>query len=324
MELHFFKMPVLKPLSHQREKDQKELGKTYFYPLPQIKYNPKTVEELKDLLKKRGQSTRGNKKDVLIKRLVEKDKRDFPNVLTQKVSLLEGVFLRKRVQDNFEYLMQVSEIKNVSIYQKKICECWRNHKNKTLEIISEINKHQDVLQKFHFCIQKILIENPPAKNENKFTYGKLVEYGVFNLIQKIGLQCIDLDKKQKVGSEFKNDCIIENLFFSVKTLKNYNDIILINKNSNNRKYSTKTNYLLCVIEQAKLYLFPSFLYREQDFIVDNDANITMKKYIFNYLEDKYPEYVVTLPELTQLQKEVLNECIEKNRIKEIFDKEYAF
>ena len=59
-------------------------------------------------------------------------------------------------------------------------------------------------------------------------------------------------------------------------------------------------------------------------MVDNEANITMKKSIFNYLEDKHPEYILQLPELNQKQKETLSLYREKNRIKEIFDTEYAF
>jgi len=315
--------PALKTMEEQKKIEERKIIKT-FLPFPEILYNPLTIPQLLFFLKKRKQSCVFRKREGLIKRLVEKDKADLLKKMNFCVHFIEDWFSRRKTLFNQQLTLKYASIPQASLAQKKICRAWKNHKNQTLNLISFLKGHLENLRTFHLIVQKILIENPPAKNENKFIYGKLVEYAVFHLMKKCGLTCVDLDEKQNVGSEFKNDCLIENQKYSIKTLKNYNDIILINKNSNDRKYSVKTNYLLCVIEQSKLYFFPSFVFDVKSFVVDNEANITMKKNIFNYLEDKHPEYIIQLPELNRKQKETLSLCREKNRIKEMFDTEYAF
>ena len=315
--------PALKTMEEQKKIEERKIIKT-FLPFPEILYNPLTIPQLLFFLKKRKQSCVFRKREGLIKRLVEKDKADLLKKMNFCVHFIEDWFLRRKTFLSQQLTLKYASVSQADLAQKKICRVWKNYKNQTLNLISFLKGHFENLRTFHLIVQKILIENPPAKNENKFIYGKLVEYAIFHLIKKCGLTCVDLDEKQNVGSEFKNDCLIENQKYSIKTLKNYNDIILINKNSNDRKYSVKTNYLLCVIEQSKLYFFPSFVFDVKSFVVDNEANITMKKTIFNYLEDKHPEYIIQLPELNRKQKETLSLCREKNRIKEMFDTEYAF
>jgi hypothetical protein len=81
--------------------------------------------------------------------------------------------------------------------------------NPCLNLVNNLNKqyNQENMQSCFHNILKISKLFPPAKNENKFIYGKLIELELINTFNKFSL-CTELDKYHDTGSEYKNDCLI--------------------------------------------------------------------------------------------------------------------
>jgi len=92
----------------------------------------------------------------------------------------------------------------------------------------------------------ISIKYVPQKNENKFIYGKLIEKSLIKALIKIGYDTIDLDKNHNIGSEYRNDIKLLNIYFSIKCKLNKDgNIILINKNSTNIHKYKKVCIIMC-------------------------------------------------------------------------------
>jgi hypothetical protein len=103
-------------------------------------------------------------------------------------------------------------------------------KESCLNLIKILNnkKNSKNMEKCYFNILKISKLFPPAKNENKFIYGKLIELQLIKTFNNFFI-CDDLDKNHKYGSEYKNDCTINGNNFSIKASKNGNSVTIINK-----------------------------------------------------------------------------------------------
>lgn len=216
------------------------------------------------------------------------------------------------------------KVKNVkyvkSIRRKKI-----NYINKSynkdypeiktcLTLIKDLKKNKNIknMKSCYNNIVKISKLFPPAKNENKFIYGKLIELELINTFNKFIL-CTDLDKTHKYGSEYKNDCIINNNKFSIKASKNGGNVTIINK-FNKINHKIDINFIICNITKRKLYIFPSLIINPF-YIVDKESNIHFKSSIFTYLEKNYKDFIYNFPELP---KNILKNLNQLNEIK-IYD-----
>ena len=142
-------------------------------------------------------------------------------------------------------------------------------------------------------ILSILKKYPPAKNENKFIYGKVAEARIIHWINKI-IPCKDLDKGKLHGSEYKNDCEIsfdeEKTKYSIKVSKNGGEPTLINKRNISSHNVNDCYFIICHIQNEKLYIF-----KHNDtlnvFLKENHESIKYKSKIFSHLdkdESKFP------------------------------------
>lgn len=149
----------------------------------------------------------------------------------------------------------------------------------------------------------ILKTYPPAKNENKFLYGILIQTAVIKLLDNIFYSCIDLDEKCKVGSNYKVDCKLNitrylNVNLSIKGKKHkIGKVIIINKNSNNKNYDLSVLIsIIIIIELKDIIIIPHKIIPKL-YIEDNDANISYKSSLFTFLyknQEYKKKYIINL------------------------------
>jgi hypothetical protein len=188
-----------------------------------------------------------------------------------------------------------------------------------LKLISALNANPNAMRTCIFEIKKILSKFPPAKNENKFIYGKLGERSLNKAFSTFSV-CEDLDASHVSGSEYKNDCKIIDTCYSIKISKNGGAVTLINKN-NKSEHIIDHNFIICHIEKKKLYIFPSSIIPEK-FIKDSGPKIDYKPALFKYMDETTPQHVYSFPELTEEQENKLREEKEIN-IYELLYKKYV-
>jgi hypothetical protein len=171
-----------------------------------------------------------------------------------------------------------------------------------LNLIRELNKPSNfnIMANCFFNISRISRLFPPAKNENKFIYGKLIELELIKTFSK-RMICDDLDSKHSVGSEYKNDCEINGNKYSIKASKNGDKITVINK-LNKKDYDIDTSFIIIHIKNKKLYVFPTKIINKE-FIVNNDSNISFKPAIFHYLDKYYKQFIYKFPDMNKDQYE---------------------
>jgi hypothetical protein len=170
-------------------------------------------------------------------------------------------------------------------------------------------------------ILSILKKYPPAKNENKFIYGKLAESRIIYWINKI-VPCLDLDKMKHYGSEYKNDCIIStdtdtSIKYSIKVSKSGGSPTLINKRNKSEHNVNGCYFIICHIDNRKLYIFKHS--EELDpFIRENHESIQYKSNIFKHLDRNNENYYTFQPseELLAFETDVLP-TIEEMKIYDI-------
>ena len=181
--------------------------------------------------------------------------------------------------------------------------------NNKIDVLREIlNKNDDIMSLCYIEILKILRKYPPAKNENKFIYGKLIEKSIINHINKI-IPCIELDKLEEnsVGSEYKNDCRCLDTDFSIKASKSGGIITIINKRNKQTHSIDNLNFIICHIANKKLYIFshnthsPFEKYKEED-----GGGIHYKSGIFTYFK-KNDEYSYSFKENDIVKDFIANE-----------------
>ena len=179
---------------------------------------------------------------------------------------------------------------------------------KLIKILEE-KKNKENMENCYTNILKISKLFPPAKNENKFIYGKLIELELINTFNKFTL-CKDLDKTHSSGSEYKNDCIMYNKKFSIKASKNGGEVTIINK-LNKINHIIDMNFIICHITKKKLFIFPSLIINK-DYIVDKQSNVHFKSSLFKYLENNYNKFIYNFPEISEDSLQKINNKKEIN------------
>ena len=191
--------------------------------------------------------------------------------------------------------------------------------NKMLSIIILINNEYDIMERCYFEILSTAKKFPPAKNENKFVYGKLIEKALINAFIKCGFNCIDLDSQHTVGSEYKNDIRMLNMDISIKALKNKgSSIVLINKNGKKTHNIDNIQMILCIINEGKLYFIPNNLINNDIYVNDSDSQISYRSKLITMFENKYEKYIYNFPKLSKDYQDKLELITEIN----IYDKLY--
>ena len=69
-------------------------------------------------------------------------------------------------------------------------------------IIKLLDNNNDLNDLFIKC-HKIYKQIPPAKNENKFAFGILIQMSIIECLNKLFYKCEDLDNNHSYGSEYK-------------------------------------------------------------------------------------------------------------------------
>lgn len=160
-------------------------------------------------------------------------------------------------------------------------------------LIDKCKLNSTQMTNLYIDIKSILKKYPPAKNENKFIYGKVAEARIIYWINDF-LKCIDLDKTNNVGSEYKNDCEIffedRAIKYSIKVSKEGGEITLINKrNSNNNHSVVDCYFIICHIANKKLYIFKHDD-SLNDFVKESNESIRYKGSIFKHLDKEDKNY----------------------------------
>jgi len=171
----------------------------------------------------------------------------------------------------------------------KLC---RNNAYK--HVIKLFNRNPNEMIDCFSKIIQILKQFPPAKNENKFIYGKCIERIVIECINKL-ISCTDLDSIHTYSSEYRNDCKINclHIYYSIKASKSGGKVTIINKNNIQEHSINSMCFIICHIEHKRLYVFR----HSQDFdgyVCNNGASIDYKASIFTYLR-RHPEYYYEFP-----------------------------
>lgn len=211
--------------------------------------------------------------------------------------------------------------KSVKMIQKWYRNISYSKRNVCKSIIQILKLNEDIMRNcFYECVS-ISKNFPPQKNEYKFIYGKLVEISLINAFTNIGINCIDLDKNHKSGSEYKNDISIFKNKFSIKAkLNKGGDVILINKKSTT-KHNVSINIMLVVINEGKLYIFPSNFddsININEYIKEDSGVISYKSKLFSLINKKYKDYIYSFPELDEKQKDLLSNITEQDIMNNLY------
>ena len=161
------------------------------------------------------------------------------------------------------------------------------------ELIDTLKQNETHMTDLIIAIKTICKQYPPAKNENKFIYGKLIEKKIIAIINKI-LPCLELDADKKVGSEYKNDCsicfsdgCIKN--YSIKASKSGGSPTLVNKRNKSEHNVIDCNFIICHIAKERLYIFK---HSEEldEFLKDSHESIQYRSAVFKYLDKSVKNY----------------------------------
>lgn len=219
----------------------------------------------------------------------------------------------------FNNSLSIVPLKNENIIkiQKWFHKICNKSKIKCQVIVELLNANPDIMRKYLFEIISISKKFPPRKNENKFIYGKLIEKSLLNAFLDIGFKCEDLDKTHLSGSEYKNDIKMLKLKYSIKAQKSRGDVRLINTLST-ATHNINMTLILCVINDKKLYIFPSVIVNQHIYIKKDAGSISYKASLFSWIDKNHPEYIYMFPSLTEEQETNIN------NIKEIMIYDYLY
>ena len=110
------------------------------------------------------------------------------------------------------------------------------------------------------------------------------------------LNIVDLDNLHSIGSEYKNDIIINDVYFSIKVkLNKAGDIIMINCKSTS-EHTLDINTLVIVINERKIYAIPK-TFNSAEYIKQDSGSISYKNKILSHFTKEYPQYIYTFPEV---------------------------
>lgn len=180
-------------------------------------------------------------------------------------------------------------------------------------------QNREHMQSCLFELRKISKKFPPLKNEYKFIYGKLCEIALIKAFQKSSIDVVDLDKSHTMGSEYKNDIQVLDQKFSIKTkLNKSGDIIMINCKSKS-EHVLDINTILMVINEGLMYIFPTDFFEQKDFVKRDSGSISFRGKLITHINKKHPEYIYKFPELSDEQKETLENMPEVDIFNDLFN-----
>ena len=165
-------------------------------------------------------------------------------------------------------------------------------------LIGHMKSNEQIMTQCFNKILTILAKFPPAKNEMKFIYGKLIENTIVDHLNKIeGINCLCLDNNHTTGAEYKYDCSIgfNNLQnneidkYSIKASKNGGQITIINKRNRSDHSIDGMKFIICHIKHKRLYIFEHTDILKQ-FEKNDGSGIHYKSGIFKYLEKQNQYY----------------------------------
>lgn len=190
-----------------------------------------------------------------------------------------------------------------------------------IDLIAACNniQNREHMQTCLFELRKISKKFPPLKNEYKFIYGKLCEIALIKAFQKSSIDVVDLDKSHTMGSEYKNDIQVLEHKFSIKTkLNKSGDIIMINCKSTS-EHVLDINTILMVINEGLMYIFPTDFFEQKDFVKRDSGSISFRGKLITHINKNHPEYIYKFPELSDEQKETLENMPEVDIFNDLFN-----
>ena len=198
-----------------------------------------------------------------------------------------------------------------------------------IEIITKLLDNNDELNDLFIKCHKIYKQIPPAKNENKFAFGILIQMSIIDCLNKLFYKCEDLDNNHSYGSEYKNDCCLYldeiikvNISIKAKSKKSGNIIIINNYSSKKERNLSDLITIILIIETNMILILPHLIIPEE-FIINNDANIIYKGSLINYIIKNKPELLIKLKENEKFINFINNDLPLINSIniyKDLYDK----
>lgn len=194
-----------------------------------------------------------------------------------------------------------------------------NHCNNNLiimfatKITSELSKNIDNLNDLFIKCHKIYKQIPPAKNENKFAFGILVQMSLIECLNKSFYKCIDLDDDHEFGSEYKNDCCLYldeltkvNLSIKAKSKKNGNIIIINNYTSKIERDLSDLITIVVIIENNTIIIIPHSIV-DSKYIINSDANISYRGSLITHMLSNNPELTIKLTQNDKFESFISHE-----------------
>lgn len=190
--------------------------------------------------------------------------------------------------------------------------------NKCIDLIRIMNLDNNIetMKICHYYLQKIREVVPPQKNENKFIYGKYGEMVLIQMFNNIGINVKDLDENHNIGSEYKNDIVIDDIKFSIKVKLNKSNVIMINCKSTTN-HTMDINTIIVVINEKKIYIIPKS-FNIDNYIKRDAGSISYKSSLFTFINKNNKEFIYTFPEINLNQTEKINNIEKFDMIKKTF------
>jgi len=196
------------------------------------------------------------------------------------------------------------------------------------KIVNELSKKMDNLNDLFIKCHKIYKKIPPAKNENKFAFGILIQMSLIECLHKSFYKCIDLDDEHEFGSEYKNDCALfldettkVDISIKAKSKKTGNIIIINNYSSKIERDLSDLITVVVIIEQNIIIVIPHSIVKS-NFIINNDANISYKGSLITHMLQNNQDLVINLNKNEKFNLFISNDLMHikpKNIFKELFD-----
>lgn len=209
-----------------------------------------------------------------------------------------------------DVLNKQDTINNETIKDYNIC----------IELISLMNNPENIeyTKKCYEEICRIKYIFPPQKNENKFIYGKLGEIAVINMIKKLGKKIEDLDENHDIGSEYKNDCIIDDICFSLKLKLNKNSNVVMINYRTTADHNLDINTIVICINEKCIYFLPKSL-NISEYIKKDAGSISYKGSLFTYIKKYKNELIFSFPELDSNKLDEISNLKPVNIMKKLYE-----
>jgi len=167
-------------------------------------------------------------------------------------------------------------------------------------------------------IYTVMKEYPPARNENKFLYGKLIEKTLIYFFNMI-VPCRELDAGITNGAVYMNDVhfIEYDMCCSIKMSKNVSDVVLINKRSSDTHSLVGARFIICILKNHCVY-FVVHTRELDEFVKQNGAMISYRSRIFRHLDRYRQDMILRFPcgDIFQSFRERIYHSIQERHIYE--------